>query len=333
MNGFIVAAGGAPLTARNVSNLLRICFESHEVSVAEAKHRMVGLVIAGSLEPSHSLLAFCHRLREQGTLQYIDPTKCTSRESELSGTMRETFVTVDSGGILTSQQRISDKPADLNINLRLAFQRRSRALDHVGLMTYDTSEEYHSFLFALLTAPVPSSHIRLGIAQILRADKLIYHKMAERTKSGIARTQTGEYPLHEALRDARSDLALSVMLLPLPKSATKEKKHSRGTCKPQRSMPYGNTPEGGHKKNYYGRGKSTEKGNTRMPKELLGCHSADKDGKPICYNANLSGCDRAELGGECSKGRHICCYCYGEHSLNDCYGALWRAVPKQVAKA
>ena len=97
MNGCIVAAGGAPLTAHNVSNLLRICFESHEVSVAEAKHRMVGLVIAGSLEPSHSLLAFCHRLREQGALQYIDPIECTSRESELASTENKTFMGENSG--------------------------------------------------------------------------------------------------------------------------------------------------------------------------------------------------------------------------------------------
>ena len=97
LNELIMAAGGAPLTAGNVSNLLRICFESRAVSVTEVKHMMVGLLIAGSLEPSHSLLAFCHRLREQGALQYIDPTECTSRESQLASTENKTFMGEDSG--------------------------------------------------------------------------------------------------------------------------------------------------------------------------------------------------------------------------------------------
>ena len=62
--------------------------------------------------------------------------------------------------------------------------------------------------------------------------------MAELTHAGIAKTQTGEYPLHDALRDARSDLSVSLMLLPLPESSKKEKTDIRGTGKPQTPVPY-----------------------------------------------------------------------------------------------
>lgn len=353
MTDILVATGSPPLTAGKVSALRRVWFEAHTVSVAEVKHkveqtedskprripvperaararaqqnRLVGLVIAGSMEPSHSLIDYCHNLKEQDTLQYIDPAKCTSRESELSGTKRENFMVAKSDGTLKSQQITTEKPADLNTEyrVRLALQRRSLALDQTDLMTYEISEEYHSFLFALMMTPVPSSHLPLDTAQILRADRQIYHKMAETTRSGISKNLSGVYPLHDALRNARNDPIVSAMLQPLPKSSSRAENPGKGSSKMQRPAPYAKGSESGGKSKDSSKGKSKGKGKgknkafSRMPQALVGCHSTDKEGKPICYDANLSGCDKAELGKECSKGRHICCYCYGLHSFNDC---------------
>ena len=58
-----------------------------------------------------------------------------------------------------------------------------------------------------------------------------------------------------------------------------------------------------------------------MPKELVGMHSRDAKGDPICFGFNLaSGYKDAAAGAKCRRGRHVCCTpgCYGSHARQSC---------------
>ena len=146
--------------------------------------------------------------------------------------------------------------------------------------------------------------------------------MAAFTRSGVTKTLAGVYPLEDALKMARSDPIVMAMLQPLQAGREAHQGAGKGLQRTSRTSPYSKGKGKGSASDDQSKGKKGKgKGKrpaSRMPKALFGTSSHDKAGKPICYDCNLDGCDRAELGKECSKGRHICCYCFGLHVLHDC---------------
>ena len=42
------------------------------------------------------------------------------------------------------------------------------------------------------------------------------------------------------------------------------------------------------------------------PRGMVGCVGRDPKGRNLCFDYNLSSCDKAPDGGTCTKGRHAC---------------------------
>ena len=97
------------------------------VRLASQQIRLIGVLIEGPLEPSHSLIDYVFGLKEAETLRYVDPAKCTSRAMELLGVNKQSGIKVNAPG----QVIIEDKPSVLTTNIscefrcRQALQRRS----------------------------------------------------------------------------------------------------------------------------------------------------------------------------------------------------------------
>ena len=104
------------IAAGNLAGFRRIWYEAHSVCLADFRQRtertedmpprrlpvperaaklaaqrlrLLGVSITGMLTPSHSLIDYCMTMRDEETLRYVAPDKCTAREQELAGMKRE----------------------------------------------------------------------------------------------------------------------------------------------------------------------------------------------------------------------------------------------------
>ena len=198
----------------------RIPVPERESRLREQQQRLAGVEITSQLEPSHQLVDFCNQLRTDEQLRYICPSKCTSREQEIKGVRSESFLKQQTDGSIKVVAREDSLSADLagEFKVRLALQRRSLAMDVVKIAVYSEMESYHSHLFNLHLADVPDSHEKIGLQQILQADKMVFARMTEHTRAGISQKPDGSYPIHNALKLAMIDPIVIACLQPLPKS-------------------------------------------------------------------------------------------------------------------
>ncbi len=86
------------------------------------------------------------------------------------------------------------------------------------MMSYAFSEEWHDFMFQLMTAPIPDTHHLISYTQVLQADRMVWLKMAELCRGAIAMKLDGSYPLQIAMTKARLDPVIISTLQPLPKA-------------------------------------------------------------------------------------------------------------------
>ena len=339
----------APIPTLQLSFLRRLWFESHTTVMSEVKHRLeqteetlpkklplverearrkaqvlklAGVDLSGHLEPAHSLVDYVWSLRESETLKYVDPSKCGSRESEIKGSKRESFLKTDSSGrlVIMSKDIITSADTSTEYRLRIALQRRSLAMDQVDILPYSISERYHDELYALTMRPVPPSHMPITTTQILEADKTVWARCAQLCREGLS-PKVGKYPLEEALLQARTDPVVISILQPLPKPVQ--------ATSSWRPAPYNNATSSndGHnkgdrkggkgKKGYLkgnGKGKTTFSQNW-LPKGLKG-RPTTKSGEKICYAFNLGTCHTT--GPKCERGSHVCTACNEGHAYVNC---------------
>ena len=288
--------------------------------------RLPGIKIVGNLEPANCLVDFCQSLREDNVLQFVDPGKCVSRDQELHGQKREKFLKSDpSTGVVREVSRDTEMFADLSSEFRVrnALLRRSLAMDQVDLIPFGEQENYHDYLFNLIASEPLTSHLPISMEQVLRADKIVWLKMAELTRDGIVPSiviggerPTKSYPLASAIKLAMIDPIVSASLQPLPKSVSSSSRQS----------PYEQQPKGG-KGAKSGKAKGKGKGgkgqgkvSSSMPSELANLRQTTSKGSRYCYNANLqSGCTFAKFGGQCKSGFHGCMGCgQADHGYQTC---------------
>ena len=338
-------AGPADIALGELSSIRRCWFEAHTVAVSEIRNkvertegseplkmpvperelrlreqqaRLPGISITSLLEPSHQLVDFVNQLRSDEILKYIDPAKCTSREQEIRGVKKETFLKQSPDGtvkVIPVEEKLS---ADLNgeFRIRLALQRRSLAMDLVKISTYQAMESYHDYLFQLLLSDVPDTHDRISLQQIMKADKSVFTKMTEICRAGISQKGDGSYPIENALKEALRDPIVLAALSPLPKAAGPVRIPKGDDNAPRFSQPYNKgwgKPNKGRGRGKGGKGGKPGAGSPpQVPKELEGLRSRTNKGQNICFSCNLeAGCSNARWGQACIKGLHICMKCGG----------------------
>ena len=143
--------------------------------------------------PSYALVDLCSHMCDTNTVTWISPGKCTSRESEIQVSSKETAKVFK---LEDQQLKIGSDPIELAadyssaIMLQWCLQRRGLAFDQVGLMTWEQREHWVQHLLHSLTRDCPPGWSRPGIAQLVQADKEAFMVMSSELQT-IKATSAG----------------------------------------------------------------------------------------------------------------------------------------------
>jgi hypothetical protein len=268
------------------------------------KRRLIGVEIEGELQPSFQLVDAVNNMIETNTVQWIAPSRATSRDQEvLQGAKNLPSVVQLEQHTLKLAAPDANLEADCGSALQLQWclQRRTLALDQVRLSSWECQSKWISQLLTTMSAQPPPGHGKISLEQLIKADKQLWTEMAKaHTGAVVAAVGQNEPPLDEHVLRLRNDPRVTMYLLPLPvmvKGTTTTQ--SAGTSKVQ--------PKAQPKKKY----KATKKAEKSKPEALSGMETVTKDGNNVCWAYNLeSGCQATLIGGakppKCAKGLHVC---------------------------
>lgn len=269
------------------------------VRMDRVKAQLTGINIEGPNEPSQALLEEAVQQYDNKVLKYIEPARCTSREAELLVTKVDKRLHLDSNASLSVKEtkQVPDADTHSAFNLMQCFRRRAVAYEFAQLISFTAHEKYVDKLFRHLSLEAPPNFQQTSLQQILRADRQVFVYLCREVAS-IRPTLTGDRPLDNKLLEALQDYNTAFHLMPLPSHAT------YAPLRNEQDAPT-TSPKGDFKG---GKGKGKKgKGSSMAPRGMLGCVGRDPKGRPICFDFNLSKCDRGgKDGGQCNKGRHIC---------------------------
>ena len=312
-----------PTVARKVPQAER------QARLTNLRNRLTGVLVEGHSEPSQALLDLATQLFDQNILRYIPLEKCYSRLVELSHTGKHSkTLEIESSRIV-----VKEKDADVETTVQSSYQllealkRRGLALDFAGVMSYTRHDRYVQALFAHLNRDPPSGYNRCSVAQLISADRAAWCHLIERDIKPRP-DHAGVLALDTELENALKTYEVSFTLLPLLSKAQPVKAagsgNDAGTNKTQATPSQG---KGGKKGNNRfrpygskGKGKTKTKSDQRIPKEIreAGGTASTPDGAPICFDYAFKRCrEGVPDGSRCKKGYHLCCICYGPHSMAD----------------
>lgn len=259
--------------------------------LAKQQARLAGLRIEGKLEPSDRLIDRAVSMYEENRLSYLELTKCTNKEQEVlaSGSKDDKHMTIDASGTVKLKEKGPKQEADLSSDLlvRQAMMRRGLAFERV----FD----------ARLDDP-PEGYSRISQQQVINADRKLFVKLAEATRSGIQYTAAGR-PVELAFKTAMNHPDVLHLLQPLPTTNGSVKR----LAEPGDDLPRVRKAGKGEPK-----GKSKGSVSIRMPQGLEKGTPGTPNQHPICFDYNLSKCKLPVSRGRCQKGLHVCCVkgCY-----------------------
>ena len=343
----MTTAIGADPSLGQLASLRRLFHEAYSLTAAELKHsvervedmpvkklaqperadrlrrqqsKLKGIRIEGQLEPSDRLVDLAVSLYEENRLQHIELSRCTSKEQEvLNSSQREDkHVAIDSTGAVRVRDRELKMEADLSTDMfvRLALMRRGLALDQANLLDYLEHDRWVEKVFDCRTATQPAGYNGISMQQIINADRKLFVKLAEGTRSGIQTTASGR-PLDAIFKTTTEHPDVLHLLQPLPNGGTKRSNES-GTEKPEPKMPRPKNKGKGKSKGQQGSGSLTIK----MPAGLEGGAPGNRNNQPVCFDYNLPhGCKLPVSKGRCRKGLHVCCMknCFqANHTFQTC---------------
>ena len=289
------------------------------------RERITGFDLSGDYEPGHAVIDAFASMLEEGALKHWPLSKCISREQDLQA------VRVDKQVIMLENQQLHIKPkgldltADLGNELRVhhAFIRRGLALDMANVATYETHEKVMREFMGHLTRSVPPGFRGPNIEAVLRADRELWTRVADKVRSNLRPDKNNKLPVDVALQELCTTPSVVFHLLPLPASSsssapTKRKQPEddentkKATPKTNQGQPNRNRP-----------GKKNRQGRTNLPQGLHGYSGWNKQKQRICYNFNMAhGCSNSvsQDGNvdKCNRGTHQCIKCHGKHSLAQC---------------
>lgn len=273
--------------------------------------RITGLSHRNEQQPSHSLIDMCFQMIESGSLLYVPPSKCTSREVEIlsdSKAKQKQVVTLEQGALKASSS--SELPlADVGTELKLmfAFQRRGLAFDLVGLLTWSVHVEWTNKLYRALTADVAAGFNPVSLTQLIRADKELFLIISTEYQGPLKAEVPADPPLDDLVKQLMLDPRINIHLTP---TARVDKRSSTDKVNDADPRPPKNPKKGDPK------AKSTPS----LPDALKGLGTKTKDGKPICWHYNLEkGCSNNIKKGRCRFGFHQCMKCgKKEHGASTC---------------
>ena len=286
------------------------------------KAKITGFDVSGDYEPGHCVIDAFASMLEEGVLKIYPLSKCISREQELQS------VRTDKQVILLENQQLQIKPqgVELSANLgnelrvHLAFVRRGLALDMANLATYEVHEKVVREFMGHLTRTPPPGFKGPTIESILRADKELWTRVADKVRSNLRPDKDDKLPVDLALMELYNSAPVVFHLLPLPGgggTSAPVKRKTPDDEQPKTAQPKKENPGPSRK------GKRNRQGKTSLPKGLHGYSGWNKQKQRICYNFNMAhGCTNSVSKDgnvdKCNRGTHQCIKCHGKHSLQQC---------------
>ena len=273
------------------------------------QQKLKGLRIEGKMEPSDRLCDLANSMYEENRLHHIEISRCTSKEQEVLCTSQkdDKHVSVDASGAVRLRDKESKIDADLSTDMltRLALVRRGLALDQANVLDYMEHDKWVERLFDCKISAQPDGYARISMQQLINADRKLFVKLAELTRSGIQLTATGR-PCDAVFKDAMHHPDVLHLLQPLPATSSASTKRTGGTHDDMPSNKIAR-PKGKGKGKKAGGKESSGSISIRMPAGLEDGQPGTKGGNPICFDHNLAGCKLPVFKGRCRKGLHVCC--------------------------
>ena len=134
-------------------------------------------------------------LYEENRLQHVELSRCTSKEQEvLNSSQREDkHVAIDASGAVRIRDKEHKMEADLSSDMfvRLALMRRGLAFDQANLLDYLEHDKWVEKIFDCRVASQPDGYSKISMQQIINADRKLFVKLAEGSRSGVQTTATG----------------------------------------------------------------------------------------------------------------------------------------------
>ena len=217
-----LALGRAP-NVGEMASLRRLLHESYSMTAAELKQsvertddqslkelaqperadrlskqqdRLKGIRTRGNYEPADMLVDLCVNLYEENRLAYIEPSACISKAQEVvSKSKEDRHISVVDGNL-----RIKNTPGKIeaelgtDLLLRYALTRRGLALDQANLVDYELYEAWVERLMEIRHTAPPANYAAATHQQLLNADRKLFVKLAELTRSGVQLEAAGEGP-------------------------------------------------------------------------------------------------------------------------------------------
>ena len=279
--------------------------------LASQKGRLGGLTFQGEEEVAHGAYDLVFAMAQKNELVWLAPEKFGTRRAEIGAKKAGKELVIDGSGVA-----VKDKPTVHNciihseLDLVSALRRRALAFDLVGILSYDVANRYHQALIQRLQEAPPPGYSKVSTAQVLRADRAAFLKIAENITT-LRRSGTGVLPLDAQLPTILLDPSVTYHFLPLPAGASSSGQ-GKDDEKPDRPPKRPHDPPRRPPK------KGAKRTNFSVPKELIGKTHQTPKGHRLCWGFNLPcGCKDAKPGGKCAKGLHLCAEpgCLKPHSL------------------
>lgn len=266
-----------------------IPFAEKSARMEQLRARFTGLNIHGTGEPSHALLDEVCSQFESRVLRYIEPQRCTSRELEITTGRSDKKLKLDASTLSIKETKsVPDEAISATLQPSILLCARVAEVwlnEFANLISFGAHEK----LLRHLSVDPPVGFQATTLAQVLRADREVFSFMAQEIRD-IRPTGDDLRPLDVALERALRDYSVAFHVVPLPKLAAKE---DSAPTKRHTSEPYPQTT--GFKGK--GRGKSGKggksSGSNAAPKGFHGCVGRDAKNRPICFDYNISGCNKA----------------------------------------
>ena len=149
--------------------------------------KLAGLAIRGNFEPSDRLVDVAVTMFEENRLSYIEPSACTSKSQEvLSKSKEDKHISIVDGSLRIKNPG-NKLEAELGTDLLLgyALTRRGLALDQANVLEFAIHDSWVEKLMEVKHTPAPPGYSAVQYTQLLNADRRLFTKLAELTRSGI----------------------------------------------------------------------------------------------------------------------------------------------------
>ena len=153
-----------PICCADASEPIRkLPFIEKQSRLDAQKKRLPGLPHTYEQQPAHSLIDSACNVLESGSINYLYPSRCHPRESEVqteSKNKSKTTITLEQGALKqTVISNLQDIDTSTELKLYFALQRRHRAFDLVSWLSWSVCQERLDKLMSTLVSDAPATSV------------------------------------------------------------------------------------------------------------------------------------------------------------------------------